>query len=139
MNGFVPTEVAISGVLHEYSTVDGVQEDVVDILLNVKGIVFKLHGRGQVQLTLRKSGAGVVVAGDIELPHDVEILNPEHIICHLPRMVKLRWKSKLSRDVVINLFPVVVLCAMKPPDWCNPVDASFRPSVVLALKLNLHA
>ena len=83
MNGFAPTEVAISGVLHEYSTVDGVQEDVVDILLNVKGIVFKLHGRGQVQLTLKKSGAGTVVAGDIELPHDVEILNPEHIICHL--------------------------------------------------------
>ena len=52
-------------------------------LLNVKGIVFKLHGRGQVQLTLKKSGAGAVVAGDIELPHDVEILNPEHIICHL--------------------------------------------------------
>ena len=83
MNGFAPTEVAISGVLHEYSTVDGVQEDVVDILLNVKGIVFKLHGRGQVQLTLRKSGAGTVVAGDIELPHDVEIINPKQVICHL--------------------------------------------------------
>lgn len=53
MNGFAPTEVAITGVLHEYSTLDGVQEDVVDILLNLKGVVFKLHGRGQVQLALK--------------------------------------------------------------------------------------
>ena len=83
MNGFAPTEVTIAGVLHEYSTVDGVQEDVVDILLNTKGIVFKLHSRSQVQLTLRKSGAGVVTAADIDLPHDVEIINPDHIICHL--------------------------------------------------------
>ncbi|EMS6157966.1 DNA-directed RNA polymerase subunit alpha, partial [Neisseria gonorrhoeae] len=64
MNGFAPTEVAIAGVLHEYSTVGGVQEDVVDILLNIKGIVFKLHGRSQVQLVLKKSGSGVVSAGD---------------------------------------------------------------------------
>ena len=70
MNGFAPTEVAITGVLHEYSTVDGVQEDVVDILLNLKGVVFKLHGRSQVQLTLKKSGAGAVVAGDISLSQD---------------------------------------------------------------------
>ena len=83
MNGFAPTEVAIEGVLHEYSTVDGVEEDVVDILLNIKGVVFKLHGRHDVLLTLKKSGAGVVKANDIELPHDVEILNPDHVICHL--------------------------------------------------------
>ena len=97
MNGFAPTEVAISGVLHEYSTVDGVQEDVVDILLNVKGIVFKLHGRGQVQLTLKKSGAGAVVAGDIELPHDVEILNPEHIICHLAENGQIEMEIKVEQ------------------------------------------
>ncbi|WP_037585336.1 DNA-directed RNA polymerase subunit alpha [Stenoxybacter acetivorans] len=83
MTGFAPTEVAIEGVLHEYSTVDGVQEDVVDILLNLKGVVFKLHGRREVELTLSKSGGGAVKAGDIDLPHDVEILNPEHVICHL--------------------------------------------------------
>ena len=50
MNGFAPTEVSISGVLHEYSTLDGVQEDVVDILLNLKGVVFKLHGREEIQI-----------------------------------------------------------------------------------------
>ncbi|AUZ06491.1 subunit alpha of DNA-directed RNA polymerase [Vitreoscilla sp. C1] len=83
MNGAAPTEVSIAGVLHEYSTIDGVQEDVVDILLNLKGVVFKLHSRQQVVLKLQKNGEGVVTAGDIELSHDVEVLNPEHVICHL--------------------------------------------------------
>ena len=66
MLGYAPTEVTIAGVLHEYSTLDGVQEDVVDILLNLKGVVFKLHNRDEVTLTLRKEGEGPVTAGDIE-------------------------------------------------------------------------
>lgn len=97
MNGFAPTEVVISGVLHEYSTVDGVQEDVVDILLNLKGIVFKLHGRDSVQLSLKKSGAGIVSAGDISLPHDVEIINPEHIICHLSDNGQIEMEIKVEQ------------------------------------------
>ena len=83
MNGFAPTEVVIDGALHEYSTLDGVQEDVVDILLNIKGVVFKLQGRDSVQVSLNKSGGGVVTASDLELPHDVEVINPEHVICRL--------------------------------------------------------
>src|SRR6187549_4026039 len=66
MPGYAPTEVKISGVLHEYSTLDGVQEDVVDILLNLKGIVLKLHNREEATLNLKKSGEGAVTAGDIE-------------------------------------------------------------------------
>ena len=97
MNGFAPTEVVISGVLHEYSTIDGVQEDVVDVLLNIKGIVFKLHGRNQVQLTLKKTGAGAVVAGDIDLPHDVEIINPEHVICHLADNGQIDMEIKVEQ------------------------------------------
>lgn len=97
MNGFAPTEVVISGILHEYSTVDGVQEDVVDILLNLKGIVFKLHGRDSVQLSLKKSGAGIVSAGDIILPHDVEIINPEHIICHLSDNGQIEMEIKVEQ------------------------------------------
>ena len=83
MNGFAPTEVVIDGALHEYSTLDGVQEDVVDIVLNIKGVVFKLQGRDSVQVSLKKSGSGVVTAADLELPHDVEVINPEHVICRL--------------------------------------------------------
>lgn len=97
MNGFAPTEVVISGVLHEYSTVDGVQEDVVDILLNLKGVVFKLHGRNSVQLSLKKSGAGVVLASDINLPHDVEIINPEHVICHLSDNGQIEMEIKVEQ------------------------------------------
>jgi DNA-directed RNA polymerase subunit alpha len=96
MPGFAPTEVSISGVLHEYSTLDGVQEDVVDIMLNLKGIVIKLHNRSDAQLTLKKKGEGVVTAGDIEVTHDVEIVNPEHVIAHLSPGGKLDMQIKVE-------------------------------------------
>lgn len=83
MVGFAPTEAQIAGVVHEYSQIDGVKEDVVDILLNVKGIIFKLENRDEVTITLRKEGEGVVTAADFDLPHDVQILNPEHVIANL--------------------------------------------------------
>ncbi|HUN92366.1 MAG TPA: DNA-directed RNA polymerase subunit alpha [Burkholderiaceae bacterium] len=83
MVGYAPTEVTITGVVHEYSTLDGVREDVVDILLNLKGIVFKLHNRDEVTLVLKKTVEGPVTAGDIELSHDVEIINPDHVIATL--------------------------------------------------------
>lgn len=83
LQGYAATEVSINGVLHEYSTLDGVQEDVVDILLNLKGVVFKLHGRDSVTLRLKKEGEGLVRALDIETTHDVEIINPDHAIAHL--------------------------------------------------------
>lgn len=81
--GHAATEVAIEGVLHEYSTLDGVREDVVDILLNLKGVVFKLHNRQEAVLRLCKEGEGAVTAADIETTHDVEVVNPEHVIAHL--------------------------------------------------------
>jgi DNA-directed RNA polymerase subunit alpha len=97
MPGYAPTEVSIDGVLHEYSTIDGVQEDVVDILLNLKGIVFKLHNRDEVVLQLKKEGEGVVRAGDIEISHDVEIINPEHVIAHLSPGGKLAMEVKVEK------------------------------------------
>ncbi|HTP97353.1 MAG TPA: DNA-directed RNA polymerase subunit alpha, partial [Burkholderiales bacterium] len=83
MPGTAPTEVKINGVLHEYSSIDGVQEDVVDILLNLKGVVFRLHNRAEAILSLKKKGEGPVTAADIEPAHDVEIVNPDHVIAHL--------------------------------------------------------
>ena len=97
MVGYAPTEVTIAGVVHEYSTLDGVQEDVVDLLLNLKGVVFKLHNRDSITLTLKKSGAGVVLASDIELPHDVEIINPEHVIANLTDNGKLDMQIKVEK------------------------------------------
>ncbi len=97
MPGYAATEVKIAGVLHEYSTIDGVQEDVVDILLNLKGVVLKMHGRDEATLTLKKSGEGVVTAGDIEQQHDVEIVNPDHVIAHLAAGGKLDMQIKVEQ------------------------------------------
>ncbi|MBA2654485.1 MAG: DNA-directed RNA polymerase subunit alpha [Gammaproteobacteria bacterium] len=95
MPGAAATEVHIEGVLHEYSTIKDVREDVVDILLNLKGIAFKLLGRDEVTLILHKKGAGPVTAGDIKLEHDVEIMNPEHEIAHLTKDGELKMTLKV--------------------------------------------
>jgi DNA-directed RNA polymerase subunit alpha len=97
MVGYAPTEVTIAGVLHEYSTIDGVQEDVVHIMLNLKGVVFRLHNRDEVTLVLRKEGEGPVTAGDIQTPHDVEIINPDHVIAHLSQGGKLDMQIKVEK------------------------------------------
>ena len=97
MSGYAATEVTIAGVLHEYSSIDGVQEDVVNILLNLKGVVFKLHNRDEVTLSLRKDGEGVVTAGDIQTPHDVEIINPNHVVAHLSHGGKLDMQIKVEK------------------------------------------
>jgi DNA-directed RNA polymerase subunit alpha len=97
MVGYAPTEVTIAGVLHEYSAIDGVQEDVVHIMLNLKGVVFRLHNRDEVTLVLRKEGEGPVTAGDIQTPHDVEIINPEHVIAHLAQGGKLDMQIKVEK------------------------------------------
>jgi len=94
MPGSAPTEVNIEGVLHEYSTLDGVREDVVDLMLNLKGVVLKMHNRGEAILSLTKQGEGVVTAGDIEAGHDVEIINPEHVIAHVAPGGKLEMQIK---------------------------------------------
>lgn len=97
MPGFAPTEVKIAGVVHEYSTIEGVQEDVVDILLNLKGIVLKMHNRNEVILRLKKSGPGAVVAGDVEPSHDIEIINPDHLIANLTGGGKIDMQITVQR------------------------------------------
>ena len=94
--GCAATEVSIDGVLHEYSTLDGVREDVVDLLLNLKGVVLKMHNRGEATLTLSKDGEGVVTAGDIESTHDVEVINPDFVIAHLAPGGKLDMQIKVE-------------------------------------------
>ncbi|MHA7835504.1 MAG: DNA-directed RNA polymerase subunit alpha [Algiphilus sp.] len=81
--GAAVTEVQIEGVVHEYSALEGVQEDVIDILLNVKNLALRLNARDEATLTLKKSGTGPVTAADITLDHDVEIVNPELEIANL--------------------------------------------------------
>ncbi|MCD6671911.1 MAG: DNA-directed RNA polymerase subunit alpha, partial [Burkholderiaceae bacterium] len=83
--------------VHEYSTIDGVREDVVDLLLNLKGVTFRLHNRDEVFLTLRKDSPGPVTAGDIDVPHDVEVINPEHVVATLTDGGKLDMSIKVER------------------------------------------
>jgi DNA-directed RNA polymerase subunit alpha len=97
MPGCAVTAVEIEGVLHEYSSKEGVQEDILEILLNLKGIAVKLEGKDEATLTLSKSGAGPVVAGDITHDGDVEIANPEHVICHLSSGAEISMQIKVER------------------------------------------
>lgn len=97
MPGCAITEVKIDGVQHEYSAIEGVQEDVIEILLNLKGVAVIMHGKDQVELTLSKKGAGVVTAGDIQVDHEVEIKNPEHVIANITGDKALNMKLTVSR------------------------------------------
>ncbi|MBP8794774.1 MAG: DNA-directed RNA polymerase subunit alpha [Brachymonas sp.] len=99
MIGYAVTDVTIAGVVHEYSSIDGVQEDVVEVLLNLKGVVFKLHNRDEVTLSLRKETEGPVKASDIQVPHDVEIINPDHVICHLSQNGKIDMQLKVEKGM----------------------------------------
>jgi len=96
--GCAVTEVEIEGVQHEYTTIDGMQEDVIDVLLNLKNLAIIMHSRDEVELTLSKSGAGVVTAADIDLPHDVEIINPDVVIANLTESGELNIKLKVERN-----------------------------------------
>lgn len=97
MPGCAIIEAKIDGALHEYSTLDGIQEDVIDILLNLKSIAIIMHGRDEVTLELHKKGPGPVCAGDITLTHDVEIVNPDHVIANLTQQGELNMTLKVAR------------------------------------------
>ena len=129
MAGCAVVEAKIDGVLHEYSTIEGVEEDVIDILLNLKGIAFKLVGRDNVTLTLNKKGPGVVTAGDIMLEHDVEIVNPNHVIAHLTDAGVLNMTMVVKRGVGYQ----PVSSRIKTEDETHTIgalqlDASFSPA-----------
>ncbi len=98
ISGCAVTEVDIDDVQHEYTTIDGVQEDVIDILLNLKNLAIILHSKDEVELSLTKVGAGVVTAKDIDLPHDVEIINPDLVIANLTENGKLNLNMKVERN-----------------------------------------
>lgn len=96
MVGSAISEVEIEGVLHEYTTIEGVQEDVIEILLNLKGVALRMN-RDEATLTLSKKGPGVVTAGDIALDHDVEVVNPGHVLAHLTSSGELKMTLKVTK------------------------------------------
>jgi len=121
-------EVEIDGVLHEYTTLEGLQEDVIEVLLNLKDVALRLHNLDETTLTLSKKGKGVVTAADIKVDHNVEIVNPEHVICHLTKDIALNMRLKVARG--IGYQPAT--SRRRPDDESRPIgrlqlDASFCP------------
>ena len=94
--------VQIDGVLHEFSSIPGVREDVTNIILNIKEIALRVHSDGVKRMVLKKEGAGPVRAGEIEAGSDVEVLNPEHIICHLDQgaSVRMEFQADMGKGYV---------------------------------------
>ena len=90
--GYAITSVKIDGVLHEFSTIDGVKEDVTEIVLNLKGVILKIHGDGPKTLYIDASGKCQITAGDIKVDSDVEVLNPEHVIANLEDGASVRME-----------------------------------------------
>ncbi len=97
MPGCAVVEAEIENVLHEYTTIDGVQEDVTDVLLNLKGLAIMMHAKDEATLSLKKSGPGPVYASDIAVDHDIEIKNPEHVIANLTKAGELSMTMTIAR------------------------------------------
>jgi len=126
MFGYAPTCVKISGVLHEYSSLEGVREDVVEILLNLKGLVVKLNNRDSETLILKKNDEGVVLASDISVSHDVEIINPDHLIANLAPGGKLDMEILIEKGR--GYLPASAMAEDQSKTIGNLfIDASFSP------------
>ena len=97
MPGAAVVEAQIEGVVHEYTTIEGVHEDVMEILLNLKGVAIRMHARDEATLTLSKKGGGTVTAKDLASDHDVEIANPDHVIAHLTKAGKLDMTLRVRK------------------------------------------
>ncbi|MEL6373786.1 MAG: DNA-directed RNA polymerase subunit alpha [Pseudomonadota bacterium] len=119
LQGAAITSVHIDGVLHEFSSIPGVREDVTNIILNVKAIALRQHSEGTKRMVLKKEGPGVATAGDIEASSDIEILNPDHVICTLDEgaSIRMEFTAELGKgyiaaernrpdDAPIGLIPV---------------------------------
>ncbi|MFM8801355.1 MAG: DNA-directed RNA polymerase subunit alpha, partial [Tagaea sp.] len=122
LQGAAITTIKIDGVLHEFSSIPGVREDVTDIVLNVKAVALRMHGEGPKRIVLKATGPGEVRAGQIETGHDIEVMNPGHVICTLDDGAKLNMEmtvetgkgyvagsSSRSADAPIGVIPVDAL------------------------------
>ena len=99
MPGFAVTEVTIDNVQHEYSSIEGVKEDVINILLNLKQLAVKLTVGDTAELLIDKKGPCIVYASDIQLPHGVEVINPDLIIAHLNEYAHLKMRMKVDKGI----------------------------------------
>jgi len=133
LQGAAVTAIQIEGVLHEFSSVPGVREDVTDIVLNMKGIALKMHVEGPKHVTLKVTGPGEVTAGQIDTGADIEVMNPDLVICHLDK------GAKLSMELVVdNGKGYVAATSNKQEDspiGLIPIDAVFSPVRKVSYKI----
>lgn len=125
LQGAAVTSVQIDGVLHEFSAIPGVREDVTDIVLNIKSLDIKLSAEGSKRITLKGSGPGEVKAADIETGADVEIMNPDLVLCHLDKGAKLSMELTVENGK--GYVPAVQNRLEESPIGLIPVDAVFSP------------
>jgi DNA-directed RNA polymerase subunit alpha len=133
LRGAAVTAVQIDGVLHEFSSISGVREDVTDIVLNIKEIAIKMEGDGPKRMVVRKQGPGIVTAGDIQTVGDVEILNPDHIICTLDEGAEIRMEFTV--DSGKGYVPAERNRAEDAPIGLIPVDSLYSPVKKVSYKV----
>ncbi|MEX6507688.1 DNA-directed RNA polymerase subunit alpha [Jiella sp. M17.18] len=133
LRGASVTAVQIDGVLHEFSSIPGVREDVTDIVLNVKEVCISMQGEGPKRMVLRKQGPGVVTAGDIQTVGDIEVLNPEHEICTLDEGAEIRMEFTVNTGK--GYVPADQNRAEDAPIGLIPVDSLFSPVKKVSYKV----
>jgi DNA-directed RNA polymerase subunit alpha len=134
LQGAAIVSVQIEGVLHEFSSIPGVLEDVTDIVLNLKGVALRMHGEGPKRMRLKSNGPGEVRASAIETGHDIEILNPEHLICTLDTGAKITME--LTVDAGTGYKPATDSRAEDAPIGLIPVDALYSPVRKVSYKVD---
>ena len=134
LQGASVTAVQIDGVLHEFSSIAGVREDVTDMVLNVKEIAVRMEGDGPKRMVVRKEGPGVVKAGDIQTVGDVEILNPEHVICTLDEGAEIRME--LTVNTGKGYVPADRNRAEDAPIGLIPIDSLYSPVRKVSYKID---
>ncbi|MFN7025999.1 MAG: DNA-directed RNA polymerase subunit alpha [Pseudorhizobium sp.] len=133
LRGAAVTAVQIDGVLHEFSSIPGVREDVTDIVLNIKEIAIKMDGDDAKRMVVRKQGPGSVTAGDIQTVGDIEILNPDHIICTLDEGAEIRMEFTVNNGK--GYVPADRNRAEDAPIGLIPVDSLYSPVKKVSYKV----
>jgi DNA-directed RNA polymerase subunit alpha len=133
LQGAAVTAVRIEGALHEFSSIPGIREDVTDIILNVKPLALKMHGVGPKKINLTATGPGEVVAGMISTGHDVEVLNPDLVICTLDDGAKL--SAELTVDIGKGYVPASAMRSEETPIGLIPIDAMYSPVKKVSYKI----
>ncbi len=133
LQGGAITSVHIDGVLHEFSSIPGVREDVTNMILNIKGIAVRVHSEGTKRMVLRKEGPGVATAGDIETGSEVEVLNPDHVICTLDEGASIRMEFTAATGK--GYVPAEQNRPNDAPIGLIPIDSLYSPVKMVSYKV----